>query len=213
MLFCRIALVTALSVVMLVPSAAALSPTWQEVTVDCASETWLGPIAEETSAAPDPEQSFQRNPAWLSIELIDACSGDTFTLADFAGKTIYIEGMATWCPPCRDQLARLKEAAAGLSDAEREAIVFVALSTEVDLSNEALAEYAASNGFPFLFAVMPVEMLQSMADDLGQEIAVPPATPHIIVGRDGSIGEIQTGSTSADDLDTLFSDLLSVNAP
>jgi thiol-disulfide isomerase/thioredoxin len=130
----------------------------------------------------------------MAAELIDACSGETFTLEDFAGKSIYLEAMATWCPPCRDQLARVKEAAAQIPEEERTDTVFVALSTEVDLPRETLAEYAAANDFPFIFAVMPAAMLQAMVEDLGQEIAVPPATPHVIVAPDGTVGEVHTGS-------------------
>jgi thiol-disulfide isomerase/thioredoxin len=142
----------------------------------------------------------------MTTELTDACSGETFALTDFTGKTVYIEAMATWCPPCRDQLARVKEATAQIPEEERAEIVVVALSSEIDLPPETLAEYAAANEFPFVFAVMPVEMLQSMADELGQEIAVPPATPHLIVAPDGTIGEIRTGSESPEDLLALFTE-------
>jgi thiol-disulfide isomerase/thioredoxin len=114
--------------------------------------------------------------------------------------------MATWCPPCRDQLARVKEAVAQIPEEEREEIVIVALSSEVDLPRETLADYATSNDFPFIFAVMPAEMLQAMADELGQEIAVPPATPHLIVAPDGTVGEIRTGSESPEDLLALFTE-------
>jgi hypothetical protein len=39
-----------------------------------------------------------------------------------------------------------------------------------------------------------------MADELGQVIALPPATPHLIVASDGTIGEIRTGTESPDEL-------------
>jgi thiol-disulfide isomerase/thioredoxin len=196
----RLALLTVwastLSLALLGTTAAAA----QDAT-DCASAVWLEPLA--TPAASDDSSGrviTQSAPAWMTTELIDACSGESFTLADFAGKTLYIESMATWCPPCRDQLARVKEAAAQIPEEEGADTVFVALSSEVDLPRETLAEYAASNDFPFIFAVMPAEMLQSMADELGQEIAVPPATPHLIVTPDGAIGELRTGGESAADL-------------
>ena len=38
----------------------------------------------------------------------------TFTLADFAGKTVYVEPMATWCTNCRQQLGNVTEAKAEL---------------------------------------------------------------------------------------------------
>ncbi|MDQ3694395.1 MAG: TlpA family protein disulfide reductase [Chloroflexota bacterium] len=179
----------------------------QESVPACASALWLAPLVG-TPAVGDAAQApvAEDAPPWLTIELTDACSGETFALSDFTGKTVYVEAMATWCPPCRDQLARVHEATAQLPEAEREEIVIVVLSSEVDLPREALAEYAASNDFPFIFAVMPVAMLQTMAEDLGQEIAVPPAMPHLIVAPDGTIGELHTGTASPEELLTLFAE-------
>jgi thiol-disulfide isomerase/thioredoxin len=179
----------------------------QDATDECASASWLEPLAapEETDDTAVREIT-EPAPTWMMTELSDACSGENFALADFAGKTVYIEVMATWCPSCRDQLVRVKEATAQLPEEERGEIVIVVLSSEVDLPRETLADYAASNDFPFIFAVMPAEMLQAMADELGQAIAVPPATPHLIVAPDGTIGEIRTGGESPEDLLALFTE-------
>jgi len=183
------------------PVFAQVAPT------ECASAYWLESAPADMDADDaSPAVNTERAPAWLKTELTDACSGETFTLTDFVGKTVYIEAMATWCPPCRDQLVRVKEAAAQIPKEERQEIVFIALSSEVDLPRETLAEYAAANDFPFIFAVMPTEMLRAMAEDLGQEIAIPPATPHLIVAPDGTVGEVHTGSISAEDLLALLAE-------
>jgi thiol-disulfide isomerase/thioredoxin len=204
-MICRGVFVAAISVAAVVPLGGTPPVYAQETPAECASAVWLEPL----TATPETDGTTVREitepaPAWMKTELTDACSGTTFSLTDFAGKTVYIEAMATWCPPCRDQLARVKEAAAQIPEEERAEIVIVALSSEVDLPRETLADYAASNEFPFVFAVMSAEMLQSMADELGQEIAVPPATPHLIVAPDGTVGEIRTGSESPEDLLALF---------
>jgi thiol-disulfide isomerase/thioredoxin len=173
----------------------------QDAPDECASALWLAPpTAPEEADDTGLREITEPAPAWMTMELTDACSGETFALNDFAGKAIYIEVIATWCPPCREQLVRVQEATAQLPSEERAEVVVVALSSEVDLPPETLAEYGASNEFPFIFAVMPTEMLQAMVDDLGQAIAVPPATPHLIVTSDGTIGEIRTGSESPEDL-------------
>jgi thiol-disulfide isomerase/thioredoxin len=215
----RLQPLTVFALALIVPLWGLGGAAGQEAAVDCASAVWLAPLAtaeaeadadDATAAA---EQEAEAAPAWMSAELTDACSGETFTLADFAGKTMYVESMATWCPPCRDQLARVKEAAAQIPADEREETVFVALSSEVDLPRETLAEYAASNDFPFIFAVMPAEMLQAMADDLGQEIAVPPATPHLIVAPDGTIGALRTGSEAPEDILAGLAEARETSAP
>jgi thiol-disulfide isomerase/thioredoxin len=203
----RFVFVAAISFAAVVPLGGTTPVFAQEAPAECASALWLEPLgATEESDDTALREITEPAPAWMTTELTDACSGVAFALTDFVGKTVYIEAMATWCPPCRDQLARVKEATAQLPEEERAENVVVALSSEVDLPRETLAEYAAANDFPFIFAVMPVEMLQSMADELGQEIAVPPATPHLIVAPDGAIGEIRTGSESPEDLLTLFTE-------
>ena len=203
----RLVFVAAFSVAAVVPLGGTTPVFAQEAPAECASAVWLEPLAapQETDDTAVREIT-EPAPAWMTTELTDACSGATFALTDFIGKTVYVEAMATWCPPCRDQLARVKEAAAQIPEEERAEIVIVALSSEVDLPRETLAEYAASNEFPFVFAVMPAEMLQTMADELGQEIAVPPATPHLIVAPDGTVGEVHTGSASAEDVLALLAE-------
>lgn len=214
-MICRFKLLTVFAFALLVPLLGSGGAAGQESTADCASALWLEPLADATEEPGEASaaQTTEAAPAWFSTELTDACSGETFALSDFAGKTIYVESMATWCPPCRDQLARVKEAAAQIPTEEREEIVFVALSSEVDLPRETLAEYAATNDFPFVFAVMPAEMLQAMADDLGQEVAVPPATPHLIVAPDGTIGALRTGGESPEDLLSLLNEVRETSAP
>jgi len=201
----RFVFVAAISVAAVAPHGGTAPILAQDAADECASAFWLEPVAiPEESGDTAVREITEPAPAWMTTKLTDACSGETFTVTDFVGKTVYIEAMATWCPPCRDQLARVKEATAQLSEEDRAEIVVLALSSEVDLLRETLAEYAASNDFPFIFAVMPAEMLQAMADHLGQAIAIPPTTPHLIVAPNGAVGEIRTGSESSEDLLALF---------
>jgi thiol-disulfide isomerase/thioredoxin len=194
-------LIAAILVVMVFPAALAPRALAQEQSDLCASEVWL----DARGASDEPiSDAVNESPSWMSAELIDACTGQPFTISDFSGKVLYVEAMATWCPPCRDQLGRVREAMAQLPPDQQAETVVVALSSEVDLPREALAQYAADNDFPFIFAVLPVEVLQDMANNLGQEVAVPPATPHLIVGPDGSAGDLRTGSTVPEDIVALL---------
>ena len=205
----RLTFIAALAAAAVLPGPAMEGATAQDAAPACASEVWLAPVSVGTdSSATPPAQVSESAPAWLSTDLTDACSGETFALVDFAGKTLYIESMATWCPNCHGQLTRLQEAVATLPEEQREEIVFVALSTEGELPREDLAAYAATNEFPFIFAVMPADMLRAMADDFGQEIAVPPAMPYLIVAPDGTVGDLHTGGSSVEELLALFAETL-----
>lgn len=172
----------------------------------CPSALWLE--ARTVVATPEPAQTSVEPtaPAWMTVALTDACTGQSFALADFAGKVLYIEPMATWCTNCHGQMTRLNEALSRIPEDARGDIVLVALSSEIGLPTEDLAAYAARNEFPYIFAVMTEEMLRAMAEDLGQEVAVPPAMPHLVVSPDGSIGELRTGAASPDDLLALLTE-------
>ena len=148
------------------------------------------------SAAADPAMMMELLP-WQTIVLTNARTGEPFTLADFAGKTVFVETMATWCPNCRQQLTNVKSAAAR---ANPETAVFVAISVETDLPPATLAQYADDNGFDWTFAVATPEMVQALAETFGQTIANPPATPHFLILPDGSHGDLVTGFESGDQI-------------
>ncbi len=58
-------------------------------------------------------------------------NGKKWTLDDFAGKYVYIDLWATWCPPCRKELPHLKEMAVALKDYN---IAILGLSVDEDKS-------------------------------------------------------------------------------
>jgi cytochrome oxidase Cu insertion factor (SCO1/SenC/PrrC family) len=146
-----------------------------------------------TSAAPAVER-----PAWHHLPLTDARSGQTFTLADFDGKTVYVEPMATWCTNCRQQMSVIRDQLRAQVDPER--IVFVGLSVETNLATETLASYTSTHGFDWTFAVMTPELLQELSSTFGRTIANPPAVPHFVIGPDGTTSDLSTGHHSADRL-------------
>jgi thiol-disulfide isomerase/thioredoxin len=147
-------------------------------------------------AGPDVARAAER-PSWHQLTLTNARTGEPFTLADFAGKTVYVEPMATWCTNCREQLGIVRDVQAKL-DPDR--YVFVGLSVETDLPRETLASYADERGWPWLFAVMSPEMLQELTGTFGLTIGNPPTTPHFVIGPDGTTSALSTGIHPADDL-------------
>ena len=152
--------------------------------------------AMTASAATEPAMMKELLP-WQTMALTNVRTGESFTLADFAGKTVFVETMATWCPKCRDQLSNVKSAAAR---ANPESAVFVAISVETDLPPATLAQYADDNGFDWTFAVATPAMVQALAETFGQTIANPPATPHFLILPDGTHSDLVTGYESGDQI-------------
>jgi hypothetical protein len=162
---------------------------------DMAGEMTAEPMAGELTGEMAGEMGSETAvalPTWQSLPLTDARTGTPFTLADFAGKTVFVEPFATWCTNCRQNLANVHAAREQAGDD----VVFVALSVEPNIGSEALATYASDTGYDLMFAAMPPEMLQALAAQFGQTIANPPATPHFVIQPDGSTGDLVTGIKS-----------------
>lgn len=152
-------------------------------------ETVAVAAAPPATAADAPPAPAIERPAWQQIALTDARTGQPFTLADFAGKTVFVEPFATWCTNCRQQLGNVQAARTQLGDD----VVFVTLSVEPNIGDEALRQYQDETGFDWTFAAMPPELLQALAGIFGQTVANPPATPHFIIRPDGSVTALTTG--------------------
>jgi thiol-disulfide isomerase/thioredoxin len=161
------------------------------------------PLLRSTAtAAPMSAAPAAERPAWHYLPLTDAQSGQTFTLADFDGKTVYVEPMATWCTNCRQQLSVIRDQVRAQVDPER--VVFVGLSVETNLASETLASYTSTHGFDWTFAVMTPELLQDLASTFGRTVANPPAVPHFVIGLDGTTSDLSTGHHSAEHLLTML---------
>jgi len=140
--------------------------------------------------------ALAQDSSWRDLPLTDAKTGGTFSLGDFAGETVYVEPMATWCANCRQQLGNVHEAQTQLGDE----VTFIALSVETTLSADELARYAEDQGFDFTFAVMTPPLLRALAAEFGQSITNPPATPHFIIRPDGTTSELLTGFSEPDEI-------------
>lgn len=164
-----------------------------ESAMDSASDDAVMSDSGEMSEAPMGAELA----AWQQVALTDVRSGERFTLADFAGKRIFVETMATWCSNCRQQLNHVAQAKSQLSGDD---VVFIALSVETNLAASDLAQYQQNQGFDWTFAVATPELLQMLADDFSRAILNPPSTPHFIIYPDGTIGELVTGIEPAEQL-------------
>jgi thiol-disulfide isomerase/thioredoxin len=151
------------------------------------------PMSGEASPAED----MSDRPLWQQLPLTNARTGETFTLADFAGKTVFVEPMATWCGNCRRQLTNVGEAKQQLASDD---VVFIALSVETNIDDATLAQYADGAGFDWTFAVLSAELLGELANEFGRVITNPPSTPHFIIRSDGASTDLVTGIEPAGDI-------------
>jgi hypothetical protein len=81
-----------------------------------------------------------------------------------------------------------------------ERVALVGLSVETNLDPATLAEYVDRQGFDWTFAVMTPELLKALADTYGLTVTTPPAIPHLVIGPDGTTGDLKTGLHTAEQL-------------
>lgn len=142
-------------------------------------------------------------PAWRTLPLTNVHTGETFTLADFADKVIYVHPMALWCTTCRAHLRSLRDSVIPQL-ANPEEVVFVTLAIEPQTTNDALRQYADSESFNWIFAVATQDMVVELITYFGQSVVVPPVTPHFLIRADGRDTGLLTGSpTAQQDLDLI----------
>ncbi len=164
----------------------------------CSGAGAKDPAAPTRAAAPTPaatvsgsDGSRSASPAspvldqaWATAELTDAARGETFRLADFAGRTVIIETMAIWCTNCKRQQEAVYE---GLARLETDAVTYVLLDVDPSETAAALVAYRESNGFDGIYAVAGDEVARALAAEFGDQVLNPPATPMIVIDRNGAV--------------------------
>jgi hypothetical protein len=135
--------------------------------------------------------------AWMTEELRDVRSGETFRIADLSGSLVVIEPMAVWCASCERQQ---REASKALEALDRPDIVYVSLGVDPTEREEDLAAYADRSGFDWRFAVASRPLARSLAETFGDQVLSPPSTPGILVTPAGEVFGPTFGIRSADEL-------------
>jgi len=131
------------------------------------------------------------------MEMTDVQTGKTLTLADYYGKTVLIQPMATWCSSCRKQQQAILESrkAEGGED-----ILVISISVETTLDEKELLDYATAEGFDWPFVVASDDLLKALVEEFGRSLANPPSTPHFLLLPDGTFTDLETGSLSAEEI-------------
>ncbi len=156
---------------------------------DATAEPTLTTTSEEAVTAAVDEPAAEEAPAeapaaWLDIELTDAESGETFTLASLAGNVVAIEPMAIWCGNCKAQQDNVQQA---YDQIEAAGVTYISLGIDPGEAPEALAKYADRRGYEWTFVQSPVELSRGLSDLFGPQILSAPSTPLIVLDASGDV--------------------------
>ena len=127
--------------------------------------------------------------------------GSTATLAEKAGKPVFINFWATWCPPCRSELADINKAYETYGDK----IEFMMVDLTDGYNGEdqpAVEAFVAENGYSF-----PVYFDLDAGAAVAYGVRSIPTT--VLVGSDGTLLHTQMGAMSESQIEQLMQSLLS----
>ena len=124
--------------------------------------------------------------AWLATELTDVASGETFTLAEFAGTPILLESFAVWCPICTNQQKQVR----ALHEEVGDEVVSIALNTDPNEDRDLVAAHITRHGFDWRYAVAPAELILALKEEFGVGILNAPSAPMVLICPDQSMREM-----------------------
>jgi len=173
-------------------------PTASPLSVETAPAATGSPPASVPPAAPtaNPAAAALADRAWATATLTDVTTGQQFTIAGFAGRTVFIESMAIWCTNCRAQQTRFTEALKRLDPAK---VAYVVMTVDPSETAAALAKYKADRGFTGTYAVAGKEVSAALAADFGANAINPPVVPLVFITPDGRI-TFKTGGESVEQI-------------
>ena len=174
-------------------TSAASSTTPSPVLAPTSAPTAGGPAAVPSNAAP----AVVLAQAWATAPLVDVSTGETFRIADHAGKVIFIESMAIWCSNCRAQQG---DVMAALGRLPADSVVYVVVDVDPNEDGASLAAYREQHGFDGRYAIAGNDVGRALAADFGDQFLNPPSTPIAIVGTDGQVTLTEYGHKSPDEI-------------
>jgi peroxiredoxin len=114
--------------------------------------------------------------------------GKPVSLADYAGKPVWLTFGASWCPDCRTESADVQATYAANKDNG-----LVVLGVFINETAADVAGYAGRAGLTFPIAVDPNADIAAAYRSMG----IP---THFFIGPDGKVREVRIGALSKDDM-------------
>jgi thiol-disulfide isomerase/thioredoxin len=112
-------------------------------------------------------------------------AGNTHSFDKYKGKVVFLNLWATWCGPCRAEMAGIQKLYASMGG---DSISFVMLSLDRDKDKEKVIKYVHDKGFTF-----PVYLPSGY---LSAQLNVPSIPTTFVIGKDGKLAAKEVGTTN-----------------
>ena len=153
--------------------------------------------AQETTAAEEPDVL----PAF-DFTLTDQY-GNTHTLSDYKGKTVFLNFWATWCPPCKREMPEIQALYERYGENEGDLIVLgvanpktVEYPNNSDETQDVVEKFLKDNGYTF-----PVVM--DLTGDTFSQYMISAFPTTFMIDKDGNVFGYASGSLSGDMMESI----------
>ncbi len=163
-------------------------------------------MASDDAMMQGSDDSMMMTPDWFSSSLLDVNTGMTFTVDDFHGQVVLVETMAVWCSNCLKQQREVQALHAALGD--RDDFISIAVDIDPNEDGNLLRDFAARNGFDWIYVVAPADVARQLGELYGQQFLNPPSTPILLIDRDGEVHPLPFGIKSVAELQVSITSLL-----
>lgn len=120
--------------------------------------------------------------------------GNTHTLSDYKGKTVFLNFWATWCPPCRAEMPDIQKLYETYDREGEDALVILGVASPGiggEKSEEGIKEFLDENGYTY-----PVLMDTTGEQFMNYGVLSYPTT--FMIDRDGNVFGYASGQLSED---------------
>lgn len=131
-------------------------------------------------------------PTWMQTPIEDVRTGEVFTILD-RDEPVVLHTFETWCSTCQRQQNDLID----LYDDRGGEITMVDLTIDDNYDPDDLVAYTQDRGFEWHFGIAQPELTSSLVDDFGQQVAVAPQAPVILICTDGADYDLGKGNSGA----------------
>lgn len=149
--------------------------------------------AEETAAAETEQEDGNDAVSAIDFELADQY-GEIHTLADYEGRTIFLNFWATWCPPCRAEMPDIQKLYEEYAAAGNDSVAIIGVAAPGyggEKSAEEIAAFLEENGYTY-----PV--LMDEGGKLFQQYGVYSYPTTFMIDKDGNVFGYASGQLSED---------------
>ena len=187
------------------PAADAGQPSEESGDTDGGDKTQSGGPSAQTEGQADAvgqeseSPGDTANPPAVDFTLTDQY-GNTHTLSDYKGKTVFLNFWATWCPPCRAEMPDIQKLYETYDTEGDDALIILGVASPNiggEKSEEGIKEFLDENGYTY-----PV--LMDTTGDVFMSYGVFSYPTTFMIDRDGNVFGYASGQLNEDMMENII---------